>query len=280
MSNEILEKTFTVSAPARLVLSNIRGSVDVRPGADDVIMVKAEKLVNTGNAKQTEIEMKQETDGSVRVKTSFPEFWFGWLFDSKPCKVNYTITAPRSCVLQINGVSNEVFAEGFEGDSSFKTVSGDVTVRTLNGALSFETVSGDLQLSDLTGKLRMNTVSGEINGTHLSGTLNLNTVSGDIELGQSRLPSVTARTVSGGMTLETGLGDGPYTFNSVSGDLVLKVPTDTHCTAELHSLSGGLSVNLPIASVSRYNGTQVTEVQGGGVKVYLNSISGDLKIQS
>ena len=280
MPNEILEKTFTVSAPARLVLSNIRGSVDIRPGVDDLITVKAEKLVNTGDAERTVIEMTQEPDGSVKVKTDFPEIWYGWLFGSKPCKVNYTITAPRTCALQVNGVSNEVFAEGFEGDASFKTVSGGMKVRSLNGSLSFDSVSGDMDLSDLTGKLRMNTVSGEINGTHLSGTLSLNTVSGDISLEESDLPSVTARAVSGEVTLETGLGDGPYTFNSVSGDLKLKVPEDTHCTAKLQSMSGDLSVKLPVDSVSRHNGMQTIDVQGGGVKVYLNSISGDMRIRS
>lgn len=262
MSNEILEKTFTVSDSVRLVLGNIRGSVDIRPGADGIITVRAEKLVDTGNAKQTAIEMIQETDGSVKVKTRFPDFWLDWLFGSKPCKVDYKITAPRTCVLQVNSVSNDVFAEGFEGNASFKTVSGDVTVRTLSGALSFDSVSGD------------------ITGTQLSGTVSLNTVSGDVEFEHSSLPSVSATTVSGEMELETGLGDGPYKFNSVSGDLILKVPPDTQCTAELHTLSGDLSVRLPVASVSRHNGTQTTMIQGGGVKIYLSSISGDMEIRS
>jgi DUF4097 and DUF4098 domain-containing protein YvlB len=280
MSDEKFEQTFQVSASAKLSVSNIRGSVDVRPGADGVITVRAEKLINTGNASQTMIEMTQEADGSVKVKTRYPDMWLDWLFGSKPCKVNYVITSPRNCALQINGVSDDVFAEGFEGDATFKTVSGDVTVRALNGSLSFDSVSGDMQLSDLTGNLRFNTVSGDISGSHLAGAVHLNTVSGDIEFEQSSLPSVNASTVSGEMELETGLGDGPYKFNSVSGDLTLKVPADTHCTAELHSLSGGISVKLPVASVSRQNGTQTTVVQGGGVKVYLSSVSGDMEIKS
>jgi DUF4097 and DUF4098 domain-containing protein YvlB len=280
MSNEILEKTFTVSSLARFALSNIRGHVDIRPGAEGIITVRAEKLVNTGDAKQTEIEMTQEADGSVKVKTRFPDFWLDRLFGSKPCKVDYTITAPRTCTLQVNGVSNGLFAEGFEGDATFKTVSGDTTVQTMNGSLSFDSVSGDMQLSDLTGNLRLNTVSGDISGKHLSGTVSLNTVSGDFKIEQSSLPSVSATTVSGGMDVETGLGDGPYKFNSVSGDLTLKVPADTHCTAELHSLSGDLSAKLPVASVSRHNGTQTTEIQGGGVKVFLHSVSGDMEIKS
>jgi DUF4097 and DUF4098 domain-containing protein YvlB len=280
MSDENFEQVFQVTGPARLEVSNIRGSVEIRPGAEGVITVKAEKLVNTGDANQTEIEMTQEADGSVKVKTRFSDFWLGWIFGSKPCEVNYIISAPRACALQVNGVSNDLFAEGFKGDATFKTVSGDMTVRALNGSLSFDSVSGDLQLSDLTGNLRLNTVSGDITGTHLSGTVSLNTVSGDFEVEQSSLPSVSATTVSGEIGLETGLGDGPYKFNSVSGDLTLKVPADTCCTAELHTLSGDLSVKLPVASVLRHNGTQTTEIQGGGVKVYLNSVSGDMKIKS
>ena len=280
MSDEIFEQVFQVTGPARLEVNNIRGSVDIRPGVNGVVTVKAVKQVHTGDAARTEIEMKQESDGCVKVKTRFPDFWLGWIFGSKPCEVNYIISAPRACALQVNGVSNDLFAEGFEGDATFKTVSGDMTVRALNGSLSFDSVSGDLQLSDLTGNLRLNTVSGDITGTHLSGAVSLNTVSGDFEIEQSSLPSVSATTVSGGMELETGLGDGPYKFNSVSGDITLKIPADTRCTAELHSLSGDLSVRLPIASVLRHNGTQTTVVQGGGVMVYLNSVSGDMKIQS
>jgi DUF4097 and DUF4098 domain-containing protein YvlB len=194
--------------------------------------------------------------------------------------VNYIVTAPRACALQISGVSNAMFVEGFEGDASFKTVSGEMTVRDLNGSLSFDTVSGDMQLSDLTGKLHLNSVSGDIKGIHLSGALDLKTVSGEIEFEQSSLPSVSATTVSGGMEMETGLGNGPYKFNSVSGDLTMKLPVDAHCTAELQSLSGDLSINLPATSISRHHGRQVIEVQGGGVKVYLKSVSGDMKIKS
>ena len=280
MSNQILENNFTVSASARLVLCNIRGSVDIRPGTDGVITVKAEKEVDTGDPKQTEIDMTQEADGCVKIKTRFPDSWLDWFFSSMPCKVNYIVTAPRACALQITGVSNSVFVEGFEGDASFKTVSGGMTVRALNGSLNFDTVSGDMELSDLTGKLHLNTVSGDIKGAHLSGALNLKTVSGDIEFKQSSLPTVTANAVSGGMELDTSLGEGPYKFNSVSGDLTIKLPADAHYTAELQSLSGDLSIKLPVTSVSRHNGKQSAEVQGGGVKVYLNSVSGDMEIKS
>ena len=280
MSNQIIEKTFAVSGAAKLSLGNIRGSVDIRAGADGVIVVKAEKRTETGDAESTVIEMTQESDGSVKVKTRFTDYWLGWLFGSRPCEVNYIVTAPRSCALNVNGVSADVTVEGFEGDASFKTVSGDMNVRSINGSLYFDSVSGDLQLADLAGDLRFNTVSGDINGERLAGAVRLNTVSGDIDFEESNLPSVSASTVSGEVTMETGLGEGPYSFKSVSGDLTLKVPAETHCTAELQTLSGDLSVKLNVTSMRRQNGKQSVDAQGGGVRVSLNSVSGDMRIKS
>lgn len=280
MSNTIVERIFSVTTAARLSLGNIRGSVDIRPGADGVITVKAEKLADTGDAESTVVEMEQESDGSVKVRTRFTDYWLGWIFGSKPCRVNYTVTAPRSCALTVNVVSADVFIEGFDGGASLKTVSGDMTVRALNGSLDFDSVSGDMQVTDLVGDLRFHTVSGDINGERLAGAVRLNTVSGDIDFEESNLPSVSASTVSGEVAVETGLGDGPYSFKSVSGDLTLKVPTDAHFTAELQSLSGDLSVKLPVTSTTIHNGKRSVEAQGGGVKVYLNSVSGDMKIKS
>lgn len=280
MSDEMYEQVFQVPGSAKLEVNNIRGSVELRTGSDGVITIKATKKVNSGNADQTEVEIKQESDGTVKASTRFPDMMFGWLFGGQPCEVDYTITAPRACAIRANGVSNELYAEGFNGDATFKTVSGDMTVRSWNGAVSLNSVSGDMELADLTGSLHLTTVSGDVKGVHLSGTTNLNSVSGDVDFEQSSLPSVEATTVSGEMKLETGLGAGPYKFNSVSGDLTLKVPSDTRCCAELQTVSGDISTKLPATSVSRHNGTHTVEVQGGGVKVHLHSVSGDMELKS
>ena len=87
-----------------------------------------------------------------------------------------------------------------------------------------------------------------------------------------------ASTVSGGMTYQTAFGEGPYRFNSVSGDVQLLVPPETHCSAELHAISGTLTTKLPATSISRQNGNQTVEVQGGGVKVTQKSVSGNLSL--
>src|SRR5512135_851218 len=124
--SETIEKTFTVTAPARLNLGNILGSVVIRPGNDGVIHVIAIKQTGSGDPKATEIEMTQEGDGTVKVTTRYPEAWWGWIIGSFPCPVDYTVEAPRGCSLKINGVSNDASAEGFEGQFDFHSVSGEI----------------------------------------------------------------------------------------------------------------------------------------------------------
>jgi DUF4097 and DUF4098 domain-containing protein YvlB len=278
--SEIIEKTFTVASPARLDLSNIRGSVEIRPGKDGIIHVSASKDTHSGDAGHTEIELFQETDGTVRVATRFPEGAWSWLFGSFPCRVDYVIQAPRKCSLKINGVSSETFAEGFEGEFAFHSVSGEISLHNLTGPVKVDTVSGEMELAELAGGLRLNTVSGKVNGKHIVGPLHLDTISGQVSLEESSLSSVEATTVSGRMVYQTAFGAGPYRFNSVSGDVELLVPSETHCSAELHAISGKLSTKLPATSIARQGANQAIEVQGGGVKIYLHSVSGNLSLAS
>ena len=277
--SEITEKTFTVTSPAHLNLTNIRGSVEIHPGEDGIIHVTAAKDANSGDAKNTEIELSQEMDGTVKVATRFPEGAWSWLFGSFPCRVDYVVQTPRQCFLKINGVSSKTLAEGFEGEFSFQSVSGEMTLRNLTGPVKVNTVSGDVALAELTGDLHLNTVSGKVSGKRIHGPVHLHTVSGKVVLEESTLASVEASTVSGGMIYQTAFSEGPYRFNSVSGDVELLVPPETRCSAELRSISGKLSTKIPATSTLRQNGSQTVEVQGGGVKVFLNSVSGNMQIK-
>ena len=49
---------------------------------------------------------------------------------------------------------------------------------------------------------------------------------------------------------------------------------------ELHAVSGSITTRLPATSTSKGNGAQRIEVQGGGVKVYAHSVSGNLSLVS
>ena len=260
MRQETIERKFDVTSPVYLRVGNIRGSVDVQAGDDGVVSVVAVKYSETGDAERTEIEIEQEKDGSVIVKTLFEDE--GWrLFGThNPCKVEYSVRVPRECALKVNCVSSKASVQGLEGKFDVKTVSGRVTLR------------------DLSGKIKATSVSGKILGDRLSGPTEFESVSGQVRLTESRLSIATGSTVSGDLLLETSLDEGPYKFNTMSGDLELVLPPETGCTIGFKSVSGRLKTSLPTTRSRWQRHKWQAELQGGGPEIRFNSVSGDFSV--
>ncbi len=259
---ETFDKTFTVTPGARLSLNNIRGSVEIAPGDEGVIHITAVKQSHSGDDKRTQVEINQEADGTVKAATHYPDGGWTWMFGSQPCEVDYIVRAPRDCSLILNGVSNSVRVEGFEGEVNVKSV------------------SGEIKLLNLKGSVRIHSISGDTDGEKLGGALVVDTVSGDVYLKECSLPSIHGKTISGDIQISTPLSSGPYEFKSVSGDVRLNLPPKTQCSGELHTISGDLTSAFPISGSSSHHGSQIVNVQGGGVRITLNSVSGDLSLVS
>jgi hypothetical protein len=264
MPDETIERSFPVSAPAQLRLGNIRGTVNIQPGNDDLIAVTAVKHIDSGSAEDTLIDMKQEEDGRVIVKTRYSSDGLGRIFNArKPCKVDYDVRVPTACILKVSGVSCSTM------------------VRDISGEIDLDTVSGSLTIEEVSGRIEISSVSGDVIGNVLtSPSLRVNTVSGDIDINQSDFQSIEAKTVSGDLHIETPFGEGPYQFNSVSGDILLIVPADTTCTVKVKGISGGFKSSLPLTTNQRKNGIHYAELKGGGVLVSLNTVSGSLILKS
>ncbi len=265
MSTETYEQTFTVTGIPTVKVGNIHGKIEVFPGETGQVYVKAIKHLNSGNADRTVIKIYQNEEGHVIVETKHNEGISGWLgFINRPAKIDYTVIVPEECHLSVNSVS------------------GEAQVRGLAGELKIGSVSGALLAEDIRGTLKLNTVSGKVNGKNLSGPLTLDSVSGHVTLTASNLPSLKANTVSGSLSLETPLGEGPYRVSSVSGSLTLIVPENSSCTAEVSSVSGSVHTNLPLAEKWRDNSPghrhHRIKVGEGGPEIRLNSVSGALRV--
>ncbi len=72
MSQDISEHTFSVSTP-RLKLSNIRGSLKIQSGDDNVIRVTTVKHLDSGDPERTEIEIAPAEDGNNYRKRPFQD---------------------------------------------------------------------------------------------------------------------------------------------------------------------------------------------------------------
>ncbi len=267
MSTETYEQTFSVSGIPTVEVGNIRGKIEVSPGETGQVHVTAIKQVTDGNPDRTEVKLYQNEEGHVIVETQYRDGISGWLgFLHQHTKIEYTVVVPRECNLTVNSVSGEAQVRGLEGELNIRSVSGAMTAE------------------DISGKLKLNTVSGKVEGKRLSGPLILDSVSGSVNLSESNLPSLKANTVSGSLTVETPLGEGPYWASSVSGSLTLIVPEHSSCTADISSVSGRIHTNLPNAEKWKDNSPgrrhHRIKLGKGGPEIKLNSVSGVLRVMT
>ncbi len=93
----------------------------------------------------------------------------------------------------------------------------------------FSSVSGDVDVSGVTGRLRASSVSGDVKVKNVSGSANVNSVSGDVEVEVDRLD-----------------GSDDMKFSSVSGDVVVKMPSNLDADVDISSMSGSIKTDFPI----------------------------------
>lgn len=260
MSQETYEQTFNVEEPAQLKISNVRGWIDVQPGDDGVITVQAVKYLDSGNTDRTEIIIEQEDDGRVVVASKYEHSVSGWLNLNRPCKVEFTVRVPKQCSVTSRCVSSKASIQGLEGE------------------FDFNTVSGAMELKDLTGPVKFVSVSGAVKADGLSGELQMGNVSGAIKVRNSEVPSAVGKTVSGHVTLETPLGDGPYDIKTVSGYFKLITSDDAGCTVKMKSVSGRAKSSLPITSREKIGPNKTIVIQDGGPDINVKSVSGFFQI--
>ena len=262
MDIEMVERSFNCGEQASLLLSNIRGKVSIQAGDDHLISIRAEKILDSGDADNTVIELSQDDDGKVIASTHYDPYGFRFFRRSMACRVNYDILVPSNCDLKIRGVSNIARIDGISGE------------------MDISTVSGDLGLYSLTGELKIKSVSGNVQAERISAPARIDTVSGDLHFKMSNIPSLQAKTVSGDLTLETRLGNGPYDFNAVSGDIRVEVSRVMGLTVDSSSLSGELICSIPQCSSNSSRNHQRVEILGGGVEIRHKSVSGDFCLAS
>src|SRR3990172_3671802 len=262
MLTDPVDLKFQVSSPANLKLNNVSGSVIIQAAEEEVIHIFAIKQPGSGDMDQTSVECTQSDDGTVSVAKKFQDHALNLLRGMTICDVDYLVKVPKQTNMNIKVVRSEVKVSESTGNSEFKTVSGDIHLDSISGKINIESVSGDIVGNDLTG------------------TLLSKTVSGDINLSNADLDQVKFHSTSGDLILDTKLGEGPFQFNTVSGDVILKLSQMVDAEMTLKSLSGSLCTNLPVQRSNQSNGRQSVIFGQGGAQVTMNSVSGDLSVSS
>lgn len=189
---------------------------------------------------------------------------------------------PKLASLSIDGVAVEIDVVGVAGrELEIDSVSGDVKVAGAPRKVEVESVSGDLDLTVNSADVDVASVSGGITlAGRMDGRIDAETVSGELKVDTrgERLRELSASSVSGDMTIRTGLADGgSIDTESVSGNAMIILPKSVSARVSGETFSGDLSA--PGARINKAEfgpGADFTETYGNGDgEVRMETFSGN-----
>lgn len=245
---------FEIGERARLDVRLPSGLVDVRTGAAGTIEV----VVEASDPESFDIARVGDT-----VSVRPPSRW------GLRGRTTVAVVVPDGTEVELSTTSADVRMGGSLGPVRVRTTSGDVEIDavarlelgTTSGDARVGTVHGDASITTVSGEARVGTVAGRVQGSAVSGDLRIAHVGGDVRFG----------TTSGDVRIERCDGS-DIALKSISGDLVLGLPTGISVEADLSTTSGRATLPVPAPP-------SAGEEPRRPVRLALRSVSGDLTIQ-
>jgi hypothetical protein len=222
-------------------LRNVAGSIDIRgDSAASAIAVHSTKTAPFARA-MTDVRVEIRKEGSRLIV----EEKHGPGFLTRTGTVAFRVVVPRG-MKQIDAHS----------------VSGSITVQAVDAGVdqALSTVSGGISTSQA-GDLDASSTSGSIHFTSRGDRLSVRTVSGSID-GEVQ-----------------GLGPGGSAhFGSVSGSISVNAFSALDAEVSLHSLSGRVSCDFPVAVSEQKNNRLSGKIGKGSASVDAGTVSGSISI--
>jgi hypothetical protein len=232
-------RTFQISEHARLILNSNSGEVIIRRGTEGVITVNGTKRASGIGVDVEHIDVGMQQNGDT-VDISTHVDWNFLQFGLR--SVNFEVTVPASCDVQLSTGSGRVLVQDTSGDIRVRTGSGGIEANNLQGQVALKTGSGGIRCRSIQGDLLIQTGSGGVRLDTIQGPAVVRTGSGGITMGQSSLAGISRiSTGSGGITFDGSIDPrSNIEMRTGSGGIVLQLPADAAFTLDAHTGSGGV----------------------------------------
>jgi len=276
------DRTLSVSGPVTMDLTTGSGSVTVRTGSSNQVVIHG--IVRASND-----WFGGDADSAVRTVESNPpieqngnNIRIGYnLSDDikRHVSITYEVSVPADTALQAHSGSGNIGVEGLRKSVNVNTGSGDVSLRDIGPQSNAHTGSGSIRGQDVSLPFKAHTGSGGVDAT-LTGNGDA-----DVETGSG---SVRLRGIKGGLHARTGSGDlsidgnvqGPWNLHTGSGSVRMALGSSAGFNLSAHTGSGSIHSDLPITVQGTLNRHELKgAVRGGGPDVDVSTGSGDIELR-
>ncbi len=292
------DRSFGVTAPIRLELSNASGSVTITGSSDNKVHIHGDVRasgIGFGSPQGRvdtivggpPVEQKGDT---IRVGKDLGKI--------HNVSIAYTIEVPHDTEIstqvasgsqEISNVRGPVKIDSASGSIKVNNVDRQTTLNTLSGSIEAENIGDDLRASSASGSVTASKIKGDVRISALSGETQIigpggrvdaDTASGSVEV-QGATRDVKAHAVSGSVNVQGNPGDTSYwDLKTASGVVHLGVPSNANFRLSAEAVSGQIKTDVPIVIEEQGKHSLRARMGNGGGRVEVHTISGEIHVSA
>lgn len=289
-------RTYTVSGPIRLELSNASGDVDVTEGAAGTVSIHAEVRASGFGFENPQKRLDdivadppiEQRGDTIRIGKDFSRM--------RNVSITYKIQVPHETEVDANvasgaenirnlrgpvrvrSASGSINVEKIDRDTQLSTASGTISAETIGGDVQVSSASGNVTIANIKGDARVHVVSGVIRISQPGGRVDGSTTSGEVEI-QGAANDVTAHSVSGRVYVQGNPGaQGYWNLKTASGGVQISVPPSANFHLSAEAVSGEIRADVPIVVEERGKHSLRARVGSDGGRVEVRTVSGEIRV--
>lgn len=292
-----VDRTFTVSGPVRLELSNGSGSSRVAVGAPGEVKIHADFRVHAWPWDDADRHLKDlladppfsQSGDLIRIGN------YDW--KGSDVSADYTVTVPPQTEMRGFSGSGNLDVDGIAGPANFTVGSGNVRASRIKNDMHAMVGSGNVTFTDTEGRVEASAASGEVVVRGAKGDVLVRTASGEIRIEQpggnveatAASGNIEVRDVTADVRVHSSSGEvhvegnpGASNFWDIrtsSGDVSLRVPSTASFRFYAHTSSGDINAGLPsLHEESNVRHDFEARVGDGQARVEIGTSSGNISL--
>lgn len=290
------DRTFSVTGPVLLELSNASGDVSITGSSDGKVHIHGD-VRSSGFGFDNPQKRLDDTVANPPVEQRGDTIRIGKGYSTlRNISIAYTIQAPRDTEInasvasgaqnirglrgpvKVHAASGSIDVEKIERDAQLSTASGSVSANDIGSDVQVSSASGNVTVSNVKGDVRINAVSGVIRISQPGGRVEGRTASGEVEI-QGATSDVKAHAASGRVYVQGNPGGQSYwDLKTASGGVQISVPASASFHLSAEAVSGEIRADIPIVVEEQGKHSLRAHLGTGGGRVEVRTASGEIRI--
>jgi DUF4097 and DUF4098 domain-containing protein YvlB len=296
-SNGSFDRTYTVTGPIRLDLSNAGGAIHITGTSGHTVHIHGDVhargfLFNNPEKQAKELSanppIEQKPD-IIRVGKNVTEI--------NGVSIDYTIELPHNSEVLTKVASGEQTISNLQGPVKIDSASGTIEVSKIERSVQVNSASGSIRAQDLGEDLHATTASGNITVANIKGDVRIHgisssmnisgpgarveaaTTSGSVEITGAG-NDVTASSVAGRVSVRGNpSGNSYWNLKTTSGTVEVGVPASANFHLSAQAVSGDINAGIPIVIEDQDKHSLRARVGNAGGRVEIHTVSGGIRVE-